>query len=56
MRYMCDNHLSFLSHVTVSSVYSDQQEGLLYDSELTVQARSKVLSAISARLDSDDGQ
>lgn len=54
MRYVCDNYLSFLSHVHASLVYQDLDEGLLYDSELTVYGKTMVLRLISDRLDTDD--
>ncbi|EUC41873.1 hypothetical protein COCMIDRAFT_104974 [Bipolaris oryzae ATCC 44560] len=54
MRYVCDSHLSFLSHVYATLVYHDIDEGLLYDSRLTVFAKTKILSLISSRLDTDN--
>jgi hypothetical protein len=54
MRYICDNRLSFLSHIYATLVYQDLDEGLLYDSELTVYAKTKVLGLISDGLDTND--
>jgi hypothetical protein len=54
MRSVCDNHLSFLSHVYTTLVYQDIDEGLLYDSDLTVFAKTMIIRLISSRLDTDD--
>ncbi|CAA9962576.1 hypothetical protein P3342_002263 [Pyrenophora teres f. teres] len=54
MRYVCDNYLSFLSHVHVSLVYQDLDEGLLFDSELTVYGKTMILRLVSDGLDTDD--
>ncbi|RMZ73771.1 tachykinin family [Pyrenophora seminiperda CCB06] len=54
MRYVCNSYLSFLSHVHASLVYQDLDEGLLYDSELTVYGKTMILRLISDRLDTDD--
>jgi len=54
MRYVCGNHLSFLSHVHATLVYQDLDDGLLYDSDLTVYARTRMLGLFHGRLDTDD--
>jgi hypothetical protein len=54
MRYICDNRLSFLSHVYVTLVYQDLSEGLLYNSDLTNYAKAMTLGLISDRLDTND--
>ncbi|OAG25390.1 hypothetical protein CC77DRAFT_926508 [Alternaria alternata] len=54
MQYVCGNHLSFLSHVHATLVYQDLDEGLLYDSDLTVYAKTRVLGLFRGRLNTDD--
>jgi hypothetical protein len=54
MQYVCGNQLSFLSHVYSTLVYQDLDEGLLYDSELTVYAKTRILGLFRGRLDTDD--
>jgi hypothetical protein len=54
MRYVCDNRLSFLSHVHATLVYQDLTEGRLYDSELTVYAKTKILRMISGDLNTSE--
>ncbi|KAH8723409.1 hypothetical protein GQ44DRAFT_741037 [Phaeosphaeriaceae sp. PMI808] len=47
MHNVCANRLSFLSHVSVTCVYQDLAEGYLYDSDITSDAKTKVLRAIT---------
>jgi hypothetical protein len=54
MQYVCGNHLSFLSHVHATLVYQDLDEGLLYESDLTVYAKTKVLGLFRGPLNTDD--
>jgi hypothetical protein len=54
MQYICDNRLSFLSHVYVTLVYQDLSEGLLYNTDLTNYAKTMILGLISDRLDTND--
>ncbi|KAF1937620.1 hypothetical protein EJ02DRAFT_469556 [Clathrospora elynae] len=54
MQYICDNRLSFLSHVYATLVYQDLGEGLLHDSDLTAYAKTTIMRSISDRLDTDD--
>ncbi|KAF1829345.1 hypothetical protein BDW02DRAFT_583768 [Decorospora gaudefroyi] len=54
MRHICDSRLSFLSHVHTTLVYKDLDEGLLYDSDLTVHAKTKILAFVSDGLCTDE--
>lgn len=54
MQAICADPMSFLSHVSVSSVCQDLVEGLWQDSDTTVQIKSHALSAIAGQLESND--
>ncbi|KAF2623904.1 hypothetical protein BU25DRAFT_400081 [Macroventuria anomochaeta] len=54
MQTICADHMSFLSHVSVSSVYRDLADGLWQDSSTTVRAKTQVLSMIAGRLETND--
>ncbi|KAF2683085.1 hypothetical protein K458DRAFT_50432 [Lentithecium fluviatile CBS 122367] len=50
METVCNNRMSFLSHVSVACVYKDVAEGFLDDTALTVYAKTKVLRMITDNL------
>ncbi|KAH6621887.1 hypothetical protein C7974DRAFT_212675 [Boeremia exigua] len=54
MRTVCADQTSFLSHVSVSSVYQDLAEGFWQDSDMTVEVKTHALSAIAGQLESND--
>jgi hypothetical protein len=54
MRYICNNRLTFLSHVYVTLVFQDVNDGLLYNSDLTNDVKAMTLGLISDRLDTND--
>ncbi|KAJ4991572.1 hypothetical protein SVAN01_02953 [Stagonosporopsis vannaccii] len=54
MRTICVDQTSFLSHVSVSSVYQDLAEGFWHDSGMTMQAKTHALRAISGQLESNN--
>jgi hypothetical protein len=54
MRYICNNRLTFLSHVYVTLVFQDVNDGLLYNSGLTNDVKAMTLGLISDRLDTND--
>jgi hypothetical protein len=54
MQAICTDQVSFLSHVSVSSVCQDLVEGLWQDSGTTVQIKTHVLNTIAGQLESND--
>ena len=46
--------MSFLSHISVSSVYQDLADGFWQDSGMTVRAKTHALSTIAGQLESND--
>jgi len=54
MRTICVDQMSFLSHVSVSSVYQDLAEGFWHDSSMTVQVKTHALRAIAGQLESNN--
>jgi hypothetical protein len=46
--------MSFLSHISLSSVYQDLTDGLWQDSGATVQAKTYTLRTIAGQLESND--
>lgn len=54
MHAICADQMSFLSHVSVSSVYQDLADGFVHDSGMTVQAKTHALSAIAGQLEAND--
>ncbi|KAF1931235.1 uncharacterized protein M421DRAFT_342404 [Didymella exigua CBS 183.55] len=54
MRAICADQMSFLSHVSVSSVYQDLADGLWQDSGTTVRIKTHALSTIAGQLESND--
>ena len=54
MQAICADQMSFLSHVSVSSVCQDLVEGLWQDSGTTVQIKTHALSTIAGQLESND--
>jgi hypothetical protein len=54
MQHICGDQTSFLSHVSLSSVYQDLADGLLHDSSTTISAKTNVLGMLAGRLEAND--
>lgn len=54
MQSICADQTSFLSHISISCVYQDLDDGLLYDSSITTCAKTRVLSMVAGRLETND--